>query len=159
MTIRRAGPFDPPALAAVHAACFPPEEAWGEAILAAHLSMPGVFALLAETGGMVLARVAADEAEILTLAVAPAARRGGLGRALVRGAAALAQTGGAARLFLEVSEANNAARALYAGLGFRRIGTRPRYYPDFSDALLLRSDLPLERDRPGLDRTSVPDTL
>jgi [ribosomal protein S18]-alanine N-acetyltransferase len=89
--------------------------------------------------------VAAGEAEVLTVAVRPAARRAGLGRSLMRALVAEAAGRGAAELFLEVSETNAAARALYAGLGAAQAGRRPRYYPDGSDALVLRLDI----TRPG----------
>jgi ribosomal-protein-alanine N-acetyltransferase len=139
----RAGRAHPLVLAAIHAQCFPPGEAWDATIMAAELSMPGVFAFLSEptfldqTGGMILARTAADEAEILTLAVVPAARRQGVARALVEAAAAHASLQGAVRLFLEVSTSNLAAQALYRAAGFAQVGIRRRYYPDGSDALVL----------------------
>ncbi len=129
------------AMAAVHAAAFPAGEAWDAAIIAAQLGLPGVFGLVADAGGMILARCTADEAEILTLAVDPAARRRGVGRALVTAAAAAAAARGATRLLLEVSAGNAAARALYDGIGFRRVGLRRRYYADGSDALILALDI------------------
>ncbi len=49
-------------LAAIHAAAFPPHEAWGEDAIALQLAMPGVFGLLHPLGGMILARVTEDEA-------------------------------------------------------------------------------------------------
>jgi ribosomal-protein-alanine N-acetyltransferase len=125
-------------MAAIHAAAFAGGEVWSAPIMAAQLSLPGVFGLIDEAGGMILARVAADEAEILTLAVAPAARRRGLAAALVREAARTARQRGAARLLLEVSATNHAARALYAGLGFTEQGRRRAYYADGSDALILQ---------------------
>jgi ribosomal-protein-alanine N-acetyltransferase len=147
--VTRAGAAHPTAMAAVHAACFPAGEAWDVAVMAAELSMPGVFGFVAEVGGMILARAVAGEAEILTLAVHPAARRRGLARALVEAVAAHASRAGATRLFLEVSVANQAARALYSGAGFAQVGTRRRYYPDGSDALVLSRGLrpgPVEAD-------------
>ncbi|WP_428530920.1 GNAT family N-acetyltransferase [Rhodopila sp.] len=90
---------------------------------------------------MILVRIAADEAEILTLAVRPELRRGGIGSALIADATVRAAAMGAARLFLEVSIANRAARLLYARMGFVKAGTRPHYYSDNSDALVLRRDL------------------
>jgi len=132
-----AGPAHPTAMAAIHAAAFAGGEAWNAAIMAAQLSLPGTFGLIDESGGMILARAVADEAEILTLAVDPAARRRGLGRELVREAARIAVARGAARLLLEVSAANQPARALYAGLGFVQAGRRRRYYVNGSDALIL----------------------
>jgi [ribosomal protein S18]-alanine N-acetyltransferase len=126
-------------LARIHAECF--EERWDEAALRALLATPGTFALT-ESEGFILVRVAADEAEILTLAVSPSHRREGLGRALV--VAGSEQARGAERLFLEVSTANPAALALYTGLGFAEVGRRPAYYrcPP-GDALILRANLPL----------------
>jgi ribosomal-protein-alanine N-acetyltransferase len=88
-----------------------------------------------------MGRVAAEEAEVLTLAVHPAARRGGIGAALMRGLMAESARRGGRDVFLEVSAGNEAARALYAGLGAAEAGWRRRYYPDGSDALVLR--LPL----------------
>jgi ribosomal-protein-alanine N-acetyltransferase len=136
-----AGPAHPPVLAAIHAAGFPPAEVWNTALIAGHLSMPGVFALLAGTRGMIMARVAADEAEILTLAVAPAARRRGIGAALLAAAAARARDAGAVNLFLEVAQTNAAARALYAAAGFTQVGHRKGYYDDGTDALVLAKPL------------------
>lgn len=137
-----ATPAHAAALAAIHAAAFAPPERWSEPAIAAQLVLPGAFGLLDPLGrGMALARVAADEAEILTLAVAPAARRQGLGRALLLAAEAGAARLGARRMFLEVSEANPAATALYLGVGYCRIGVRRDYYADGSDALVLSRTL------------------
>lgn len=128
-------------LAKFHIASF--EEHWDEVALGELLASPGAFALVVDNG-FILVRQAADEAEILTLAVLPAYRRKGLGRALILAAADHARTRGAARMFLEVSTANLAALALYAGLGFREVGRRPAYYrAPTADALILRADLPL----------------
>ena len=95
--------------------------------------------------GFILIRVVADEAEILTLAVRPQARRHGLGLSLVEQAAQTAAEHGAARLFLEVAEDNAAARSLYARAGFETAGRRPRYYARANgpavDALLLSLNL------------------
>ncbi|MDO9503152.1 GNAT family N-acetyltransferase, partial [Falsiroseomonas sp.] len=106
--------MNPVAAATLHAASFPPAEAWGPDAIALMLEMPGAFGVLRPGAGFVLARVAADEAEILTLAVVPGARRAGLGSALLAEAMAGARARGAAALFLEVSDRNQAARGLYA---------------------------------------------
>ena len=136
-----AGPEDATALAAIHAACFPPDSAWGADAIGLMLAMPGAFGLWRPGEGFVLARAAGGEAEILTLAVTPPARRRGLGRALVAGAmvASVARFGAGA-MFLEVAEGNAGALALYRGLGFTEVGRRRRYYPDGADALVLRRD-------------------
>lgn len=112
-------------LAAIHAEAF--EAPWDAASLSALLASPGVFAV-EEPDGFILIRVVADEAEILTLAVRPAARRGGLGGRLVEAAVVRAAVLGADRMFLEVAEDNVAARALYARAGFVEAGRRRDYY-------------------------------
>lgn len=143
-SLREAAAADVPALAALHAAAFPPGEAWGPDAIHLMLAMPGAFGLWREAEGFVLARAAAGEAEILTLAVAPVARRRGLGAALLAAAMAAARARGAEAMFLEVSEGNAPARALYRSFGFAEVGRRRRYYPDGSDALVLRRGLTAE---------------
>ncbi|MEO9191617.1 MAG: GNAT family N-acetyltransferase [Acetobacteraceae bacterium] len=142
-----AHPSHAAALAAIHAASFPAASAWDAASFAAQLALPGVFGLIHPEGALVVGRVAADEAEILTLAVIPSARRRGLGAALVRAAMLAAGAEGAATMFLEVAASNNAGRALYAAVGFRSVGRRRRYYPDGGDAMVLEATIkPLTRD-------------
>ena len=139
--IERAGPAHAVALAALHGAAFPAGERWGRDAMALQMELPGVFALIDSRGGMVMARVAADEAEILTLAVLPEQRRQGLGRALLTEAAAVAAGHGAVAMFLEVALRNVAARGLYEAMGFALVGQRRRYYADGDDALVLRKEL------------------
>jgi ribosomal-protein-alanine N-acetyltransferase len=133
--------IDPEAAAALHARAFAPGEAWGAQAIALMLDLPGCFGILRPAAGFVLARVAADEAEILTLAVVPEARRAGLGGTLLAEAMAAAALRGAGTMFLEVSESNRPARALYGAAGFAEVGRRRRYYADGSDALVLRRGL------------------
>lgn len=128
-------------LAAIHAAAFPPDEAWGWEVMAVHLGLPGTFGLLDERGGMLLVRLAADESELLTLAVQPHRRREGVAARLLRSAMAEARTRGASVMFLEVATNNDPARSLYTRAGFTEVGRRPRYYADGLDALVLRADL------------------
>ncbi|WP_188576332.1 N-acetyltransferase [Tistrella bauzanensis] len=78
--------------------------------------------------GMVLIQAAAGEAEILTIAVDPRARRQGLGLLLLDGAAIWAAAHGAERLLLEVAADNPAARGLYQKAGFTTVGRRRGYY-------------------------------
>jgi len=148
--IRPATLDDLPALAALHGESF--ADAWSADWLGRLLASPGAFALVAEQvgrpAGFVLARNAAGEAEILTLAVAPAARRAGLGRALVGQAARHATGCGATVIYLEVAVANAPARALYGALGFEEAGRRKGYYAQHpgsapGDALVLKAELPL----------------
>jgi [ribosomal protein S18]-alanine N-acetyltransferase len=141
MAVRRATTLHAAAFAAIHAAAFPPREAWGEDAFALQLAMPGVFGLSHPSGGMILARVTADEAEVLTLAVAPDARRRGVASALLAGAMAAAREQAATAMVLEVAIGNTAARALYERAGFIEAGRRPGYYADGGDALILRARL------------------
>ena len=95
--------------------------------------------------GFVLARMAAGEAEILTVAVSRRSRRAGVGRMLMDAVLRRLHAERADALFLEVDESNEAALALYRRLGFREVARRPGYYdgPDRkkSDALVMRRDL------------------
>jgi ribosomal-protein-alanine N-acetyltransferase len=148
MNIRLARDGDLADLARLHEASF--AQAWDERALKG-LIASGAVALVAEElkriAGFILFRTAADEAEILTVAVAPDCRRAGMGRALVEGAARTAAGAGATRLFLEVGAGNVAARALYAGLGFTKTAERKGYYRvagrEPEDALVLSVPLPL----------------
>lgn len=129
------------ALALIHAASFPRAEIWGPDVIALQLGAPGSFGFVGVSGGFILARLAADEAEVLTLAVHPDARRGGLGRRLLERAMAEAGGRGAKMMFLEVAETNDPARALYAACGFAEIGRRRSYYGGRVDALVLRAPI------------------
>ena len=141
MTLAKVDPAaDLSPLALLHASAF--AKPWDASAIAALLAGPGGFAFAADDG-FVLARAAGGEAEILTLAVRPAARGKGLGRALLLAAIAEARALGAATMFLEVGADNPAALALYAGLGFANVGKRKAYY-DGRDALVL--SLPLDAD-------------
>ena len=135
---------DPAPLAAIHAQSF--AEAWGARTFAELLASPGAVVFAAEDG-FILARVAGGEAEILTLAVLPQARRHGLASALVEAAAAHAAARGGEAMFLEVAVSNVAALALYGRMGFAAAGRRKGYYTKpgqaAEDALVLRSPLPL----------------
>jgi ribosomal-protein-alanine N-acetyltransferase len=129
----RAGVAHADALALLHAETFP-TASWSAASFATLLAQPGVSGFIQDTGFLLL-RVAADEAEILTIGVVD--RRRGAGRALMHAAIAAARANGAIRMFLEVAAQNTAARGLYAALGFTEAGRRPAYYEDGGDALLL----------------------
>jgi len=133
-------------LAALHARAF--DKAWSEAEIAAILQNTAAFALVARAEapqGFVLAWAAAGEAEILTVAVIPEARRRGVGASLVTSAGVAALVRGAESMHLEVAEDNAAARALYAKLGYEEAGRRPGYYAGAraaTDAIVMRRKLP-----------------
>ncbi len=131
----------PADLARLHAAAFTTPRPWTEAEFTDLLAAPGTFLETAENA-FLLARTQADETELLTLAVAPAARRQGLARALL--ARFDAQAAGTDAI-LEVAADNTAAIALYASAGWAHAGTRPAYYrrPDGTrlDAHVMRKSL------------------
>jgi [ribosomal protein S18]-alanine N-acetyltransferase len=153
MRIEPAGLAHARVLAALHAACF--DDPWSVGAMAEVLASPGAFACLAlpeggaEPAGFALARVAADEAELLSLGVIPAVRRRRTAQALLEDVMACAARRGAVTLFLEVAETNEAARRLYAGNGFVAVGRRPDYYQRPNTvpiaALTLRRPLLLEQ--------------
>jgi ribosomal-protein-alanine N-acetyltransferase len=90
--------------------------------------------------GYFVLMVAAGEAHLLNLSVAPAWQRKGQGSALLREASAIARLRGARGIFLEVRPSNAGAQALYTRFGFRKIAVRRGYYPAHSgreDALVL----------------------
>jgi ribosomal-protein-alanine N-acetyltransferase len=95
--------------------------------------------------GFALTRIAADEAEILTIVVDPAYRKHGVGRDLVRAHLEAAAFAGATRIFLEVDAENVAALALYARFKFYKVGERRGYYKRAdgaaATALVMRKDL------------------
>jgi ribosomal-protein-alanine N-acetyltransferase len=136
------GPVVAARLAALHAEAF--EASWDASAFETLLDQPGMKAVEA-ADGFILIRTVAGEAEILTLAVRPSARRRGLGADLLAKGLVLALAGGAGRLFLEVAEDNLAARALYARAGFTEAGRRRGYYArpggPAADALVLALDL------------------
>lgn len=89
-----------------------------------------------------LAPLGSGQADIQTIAVAPEARRHGLGRALMLAMLAEARRRAVAEVFLEVRADNPNAEALYLSLGFEQIAVRPKYYqPDGVDAHIMKAEL------------------
>ena len=140
------GRDDLPEVMAVMDDSFDPRfgEAWTMGQCAGLLPMPGVWLTLAradeEVLGFALARLVADEAELLLLAVKTAGQRRGIGRILLEHFEDQAVARGAARLHLEVREGNHAL-SLYEQGGFGLVGRRRDYYSgqkgDRYDALTL----------------------
>lgn len=124
------------AIAALHKACF--DEPWTPFTVRQVMAMAGAFGLIAvpaegrgaepDLYGFALARAAAGECELLSLAVAAERRGHGLGGALLAAAVAEARTRAVTRVFLEVAEDNWIAQRLYRDAGFRPVGRRPGYY-------------------------------
>jgi ribosomal-protein-alanine N-acetyltransferase len=98
-----------------------------------------------ELRGFALSRLAADEAEILTIAVHGSHRSRGIGRALMIDTLSRLAVLHVRSLFLEVEQTNRAAIALYSHMGFREVGQRRGYYQKqhgpAATALVLRKDL------------------
>ena len=141
----QASPADAETLAALEALAFG-EKSWGADSVRASFVAPRVTVLLggAEVNrpeGFALWRDLGDEAEILTLGTVAAVRRMGLGAALLEAMINAARDGGAHRIFLEVSDRNEAGLALYQQAGFRDIGARKRYYADGADARVMALNL------------------
>jgi ribosomal-protein-alanine N-acetyltransferase len=123
---------------------------WSTDAFATLLGMPGVGGTVAARGvpaepaGLVVWRVAADEAEILTIGVLPEFRGAGIGRRLLDMAGAAVREAGARRCILEVAEDNPAALGLYSRAGFRTEGRRKAYYRVAGaavDGLIMARDL------------------
>jgi ribosomal-protein-alanine N-acetyltransferase len=143
--LSQAGASDARALAALHGAAF--HRGWSESEFEQLLVDRNVITDRAAAGrnvvGFIMSRLALDEAEILSIAVAAARRGKGLARRLLdvhlRRLAGL----GARAVFLEVEEGNVPARRLYRRAGFRQVGRREGYYPaaNGNAALILRRDL------------------
>ena len=150
--LREAGARDMDAAMAVMDRAFDPAfgEAWNRGQCLGMLTLPDVWLILAEDGdarplGFALSRVAVEDAELLLLAVDPAARGHGIGAALIARSAAVARARGATRLLLEVRD-SNPALALYRREGFAEIGRRAAYYRGANgathDAITLAQTLP-----------------
>jgi len=150
-TVIRLTARDAAALEHLHRQDFP--RPWSAAEFESLIAQPAVFGYIAvpdgrprsEAAGFVLARLAAGEAEILTVAVDGAARRQGLGRRLMDAVLRDLYAHRAEALFLEVDETNAPAVALYRGLGFAEVGRREGYYRHAggarTGALVMRRDL------------------
>ena len=142
-TLSEARPSDTSAISALHTASF--QRGWGEDEVYRLLIEKTVVAHRAMTGktliGFILSRLAAGEAEILSIAIAARQRGRGFARPLLdlhlRRLAGL----GTRAVFLEVDESNAPARALYRRAGFRDVGRRQSYYQSGASALVLRRDL------------------
>jgi ribosomal-protein-alanine N-acetyltransferase len=98
-----------------------------------------------QPSGFVLSRRAADEAEILSVAVAREARGRGHARALLASHLQALAHAGIRTVHLEVEDGNEPALALYRRLGFQSVGRRDGYYlrPDGSRAGALSMSLAL----------------
>ena len=126
------------ALAEIEKACF--HAPWSAAMLREELGK-GIFLVAEQDGaavGYVGCQTVLDEGYITNVAVSPACRRQGIGRALVAALKARAAQAGLAFVTLEARASNAPAIALYEGAGFRRVGVRRNFYTaPTEDAVLM----------------------
>lgn len=119
-------------IVALHGRLFDPP--WDRDSIASLIEHPAAAAFVAQVrepnafAGFVIGQIAADEAEILSIGVAPEWQRHGIARQMIEGLVRAARRAGVKRLFLEVSADNTPALKLYRGLGFAQVGRRKGYY-------------------------------
>jgi len=146
-TVEPANLRDAPRLSQLHRASF--HRGWAtdefEQILIERNALAHRLRLGGSTIGFIVSRTAADEAEILSVAVAQKHRGHGFSRDLLRTHLGHLAGLGLKTVFLEVEENNRPARALYERAGFRVVGRRERYYKDASgeqlNAVVMQRDL------------------
>ena len=142
VVVHRATPREARVMAVLHASAF--AKPWDEAAMGQFIAAPDTICLIGTAvdgsgglpSGFLIARRATDEAELLTLAVAPRFRGAGLSKALLKEAIAMLRTAGAKQLYLEVAEGNTAALGLYQSCGAKPVGRRSRYYENGADAAI-----------------------
>lgn len=149
MSLLWASPDRAAEIAALHARLFDP--AWDEEEIVALIEHPAASSFVAQLreprvlAGFILGQIAADEAEILSIGVAPEWQRRGIARGMVEGLVRAARRAEVKRLFLEVAADNEAAMRFYDGMGFSAIGNRKAYYQRAGgrpvDAIALALDL------------------
>jgi N6-L-threonylcarbamoyladenine synthase/ribosomal-protein-alanine N-acetyltransferase len=149
--LRRATEADVPAIMELERATFV-SDAWSERSMRSEVTGQHGYYLVAfepehpdriDGYAGLLAPRGSGEGDIQTIAVAPHARRHGLGRTLMLALIGEARARGAREVFLEVRADNPGAQTLYLALGFEEIGVRPKYYqPDGVDAIVMRLAVP-----------------
>jgi len=133
-------------LSQLHRASF--HRGWGQGEFETMLAERNTFTQRLMLGrtliGFIISRLAADEAEILSVAVAKSHRGRGYSRDLVANHLGYLAGRGIRRVFLEVEENNTPAVRLYQRVGFTTVGRREQYYRDASGAKL--NALVMQRD-------------
>lgn len=126
-----------PLIADLHTKLF--NRGWGAEECASLIDQDNVFGFVArpidqpKPLGFVLSRMAADEAEILSIGTDQRARNQGLGWRMMQAVIGEASKRGATKLLLEVDENNNPAVTLYKKIGFETVGKRKAYYDNGED--------------------------
>ncbi len=147
LSVVPAPPQDAPDLAALLAQALPP--GWPAADIAASCGDANRAVLKAVNGsvllGFAILQFAADEAEILCIAVAEEARRNGVGASIMKAAIGACEDKLISSVYLEVAEGNRCALSLYGNFGFRIVARRENYYrtarPAPETALIMRLDI------------------
>ena len=146
LRVRPLRPTDLPAVMIIERSVYP--SPWPEEHLARIVAFPGAIGRVAELPngevvGYALGWVAADEAELANIAVAPPHRRSGVGNRLLESMRVAAAELGATRMYLEVRVSNEVAQTFYRSRGFTVTGRRREYYSrPREDALTMAVDLP-----------------
>jgi len=114
-------------LADIHAACFTVPRPWSRAEFS-QLLQDRQIAIISSQTGFALGRAIADEAELMSIAVLPTARRQGMARDLMQRFEQLVSERGVTQIFLEVGADNAPAQSLYNACGFQQSARRAGYY-------------------------------
>jgi ribosomal-protein-alanine acetyltransferase len=158
--VEQAGPRDAARLAQLHGASF--HRGWGEGEFEVMLTERNTLVDRLRLGrkviGFAVSRMAADEAEILSVAIDTTQRGRGLSRSLLMTHLGHLAGRGVRTIFLEVEENNQPARRLYEWAGFGVVGRRERYYQqpggEQLNALLMRS-MPALKSPPAHKNTGI----
>jgi [ribosomal protein S18]-alanine N-acetyltransferase len=141
--INRAKHSDIEALVGIYASSF--EASWSPRTIGDFVDTADVFVCGKPLSGFIIVTRVLDEAEVITLAIAPNARRLGHASALLEYAWEFLTAQGCKRVFLEVAQDNHAAQRLYLNAGFGQVGLRKGYYArrdgQSVDALVLERTL------------------
>ena len=140
---------DIPELLLLDARCFPPQISYTRAELQYFVRHPRSTTTVAEAGGRVAGFCVVDwklesgrkVGHFITIDVAPELRRNGLGRLLMQAGEAQLAGMGCIAITLEVAANNAGAQVFYEHLGYQQTGRIPGYYPDGTNALVMRRTL------------------
>lgn len=136
--VRPYTPEDFNALCNIDVQCYAPEVAYSRRTMRSYLRLPGAECLVAEEDGAIRGFILTDRygpaGHIITLDVAPEARRRKIGTALLEAAHASLARQGVREVELETSTANEPAIAFWQRHGYRSCGVLPNYYENGEDA-------------------------
>jgi ribosomal-protein-alanine N-acetyltransferase len=121
----------------LHKQCFP-DHPWSESDFM-DLKKSGC-EIVASDNGFIVWRTTADQAEIITIGVAPEMRRSGIAESMILLMEQELKKQSVVNIFLEVSEVNYSAKKLYEKLGFNVVGKRPKYY-NGTDAIIMSKSI------------------